>query len=233
MNKYQINFLKGIVVGVDNVDGCGNFEIDNEGNLIIVQNENYNITNYVLKIKNKDLLSVSYYVNAWKKTNIETDIASIPIDFNNPTTIVKIELKDGLVDDFDVQIILKNADKASWDEKNSKKVKEKRLENLELVLNSEGVLHTVIFKPCCEEYAYTIVKWYAISRINHVVGVPGIGGSVHYNSHKPMSNTFIEECKIFDKFYCNNECAFNVAVEVSQYDKNGKKLISLSEGFKD
>lgn len=25
----------------------------------------------------------------------------------------------------------------------------------------------------------------------------------------------------------------NVAVEVCQYDKNGKKLISLSEGFKD
>lgn len=233
MNKYQINFLKGIIVSVDNIDGCGNFEIDDKGNLIIYQNENYNITNYILKIKNKDLLSVSYYVNAWKKANIEKDVANIPIDFNNPTTIIKIELKDGLVDDFDVQIILKNADKASWNAKYSKKVKEKRLEKLELALNSEGVLHTVIFKPCCEEYAYTIVKWYAISRIAHVAGVIGIGGTVHYSSPKPMSNTFLEECKISDKFYCNNECAFNVAVEVSQYDKNGKKLISLSEGFKD
>ena len=138
MDKYQINFLKGIIVIVENVDGCGDFEINDKGNLIISQNENYNITNYILKIKNKDLLSVSYYVNAWKKANIENDIANIPIDFNNPTTIVKIELKDGLVDDFNVQIILKNADKASWNAKHSKKVKEKRLENLELVLNSEG-----------------------------------------------------------------------------------------------
>ena len=138
MNKYQINFLKRIIVSIDNIDGCGNFEIDDKGNLIIYQNENYNITNYILKIKNKDLLSVSYYVNAWKKANIEKDVANIPIDFNNPTTIIKIELKDGLVDDFDVQIILKNADKASWNAKYSKKVKEKRLENLELVLNSEG-----------------------------------------------------------------------------------------------
>lgn len=219
MDKYQINFLKGIVAGVDNVDGCGNFEIDNEGNLIIVQNENYNITNYALKIKNKDLLSVSYYVNAWKKANIEDDIVSIPVDFNNPTTIIKIELKDGLVDDFNVQIILKNADKASWDEKHSKEVMEERLKKIELVLNSDGTLHTVVFKPCCDDYAYTIVKWYAISRISHGVVIA-------------MSHTFLEECKLSDKFYCNNKCAFNVAVEVSQYDKNGKKLISLSEGFK-
>ena len=231
MDKYQINFLKGIIVGVDNDDGCGNFEIDNEGNLIIVQNENYNITNYVLKIKNRDLLSVSYYINAWKRANIENDIVRIPVDFNNPTTIIKIELKDGLVDDFNVQIILKNADKASWNEKYSKEVMEERLKKIELVLNSDGALHTVVFKPCCDDYAYTIVKWYAISRISHDSGVVVIGGGYH-SSPKAMSHTFIEECKISDKFYCNNECAFNVAVEVSQYDRNGKELISLSEGFK-
>lgn len=177
-----------------------------------------------------DLLMSDTEKNCYMKAR---NIAILDIVMNYPTTIIKIELKDGLVDDFDVQIILKNADEASWNKQYSKEVKEKRLENLELVLNSEGVLHTVIFKPCCEEYAYTIVKWYAISRITHVVGVPGIGGLVHYSSPKTMSNTFIEECKISDKFYCNNECAFNVAVEVSQYDKNGKKLISLSEGFKD
>ena len=231
MNKCQINFLKGIIVGVDNVEGCGNYEIDNEGNLIIVQNENYNITNYTLKIKNKDLLSVSYYVNAWKIANIENDIACIPVDFNNPTTIIKIELKNGLVDDFNVQIILKNADETSWDKKHSKEVMEKRLKNVELVLNSVGTLHTVIFKPCCDDYAYTIVKWYAISRISHGSGATVIGGN-YRSSPNEMSQIFIEECKLSDKFYCNNECAFNVAVEVSQYDKNGKKLISISEGFK-
>lgn len=231
MNKCQINFLKGIIVSVDNVEGCGNFEIDNEGNLIIVQNENYNITNYVLKIKNKDLLSVSYYVNAWKKANIENDIVSIPVDFNNPTTIIKIELNNGLVDDFNVKIILKNADKTSWDKKHSKEVMEKRLKNLELVLNSVGTLHTVVFKPCCDDYAYTIIKWYAISKISHGSGATVIGGN-YRTSPNEMSQTFIEECKLSDKFYCNNECAFNVAVEVSQYDKNGKKLISISEGFK-
>lgn len=231
MNKCQINFLKGIIVSVDNADGCGNYEIDNEGNLIIVQNENYNITNYTLKIKNKDLLSVSYYVNAWKKANIENDIACIPVDFNNPTTIIKIELKNGLVDDFNVQIILKNADKTSWDKKHSKEVIEKKLKNVELVLNSVVTLHTVVFKPCCDDYAYTIVKWYAISRISHGSGATVIGGN-YRSSPNEMSQTFIEECKLTDKFYCNNECAFNVAVEVSQYDKIGKKLISISEGFK-
>ena len=77
MDKYQINFLKGIIVIVDNVDGCGDFEINDKGNLIISQNENYNITNYILKIKNKDLLSVSYYVNAWKKANIENHIEPV------------------------------------------------------------------------------------------------------------------------------------------------------------
>ena len=39
MDKYQINFLKGIVVGIDNVDGCGNFEIDNEEYKGIIRND--------------------------------------------------------------------------------------------------------------------------------------------------------------------------------------------------
>lgn len=54
---------------------------------------------------------------------------------------------------------------------------EKRLKNVELVLNSVGTLHTVIFKPCCDDYAYTIVKWYAISRISHGSGAIVIGGN--------------------------------------------------------
>lgn len=40
MNKYQINFLKRIIVSIYNIDRCGNFEIDDKGNLIISQNEN-------------------------------------------------------------------------------------------------------------------------------------------------------------------------------------------------
>ena len=56
--------MKRIIFSIDNINGCGDFEIDDKGNLIISQNENYNITNCILKIKNKVLLLVSYYVNA-------------------------------------------------------------------------------------------------------------------------------------------------------------------------
>ena len=237
MDKYQITFLKKVIVSVDNDAGAGSYDFDNNGNLVIIQNENYNITNYVLKIKNKNISSISYYVNAWKKINSENEEISIPIDFNHPVSIIKIALRNGVVDDFEVKVILKAADKEAWDEKHAKEVREARLNNIALVLNSEGAMHTVVFKPCCDEYAYTIVKWYAVSRIvargqgGNVVIIGG--GYRNSDSPKPMSPTFIEECKISDKFYCNNECAFNVAVEVIQYDKDGKELVSLTMGFKD
>ena len=219
MDKYQINFLKGIIVSVDNVDGCGNFEINNKGNLIIVQNENYNITNYVLKIKNKDLLSVSYYINAWRKANIENGIASIPVDFNNPTTIIKIELNDGLVDDFDIQVILKNADKASWDKKYSKTVNEERIKNIGCILCDENTIHTLVFKHCCNKYSYSIVKWYA----------KGYMKNQHYSEINKQY--FLEEQKINTKFYSNIECAFYVAAEISQFDKYGNLLVSTKINF--
>ncbi len=230
MDKYQISFLKDITISVDNADGCGNFEIDNEGNLIVVQNENYKITNYNLKIKNKDFASVSYYANAWKTVNVESDIINVPINFNNPTTIIKLELKNGVVDNFDISVILKKADEEAWNIKCENIEKKKRLKNMELGLNSAETLHTVIFKPCCNDYSYTIVKWYAISEYRrpnyeHI--------NFCYDTRVNfMSDTFIEECKLTDKFYCNNVCAYNVAAEVTQFDKNGKELISVRIGFK-
>lgn len=238
MDKYQISFLKDIIISADNADGCGNFEIDNEGNLIVVQNENYKITNYNLKIKNKDFASVSYYANAWKKVNVESDVINVPIDFNNPTTIIKLELKNGVVDNFDISVSLKKADEEAWNIKCENIENKKRLKNMELVLNSAETLHTVIFKPCCNDYSYTIVKWYAISkykRPNYEGTNYCISGGGDYGHNKQvnfMSDTFIEECKLTDKFYCNNVCAYDVAAEVTQFDKNGKELISVRIGFK-
>ena len=219
MNKYQLNFLKQIIVSVDGTDGVGDYELDNEGNLIIIQNENYNITSYTLKIKNKDISSVFYYINDWSKVNSNDDVISVPIDFNNPTKTIKIEFKNGLVDDFEINVLLKSADKDAWNIKHSREVEKVRIKNLGLVLNSDGYLSTVIFKPCCDEYLYTIVKWYAI----------GYSKGNYYNT---ISNHFLEEQKIQNSFYSNIECAFYVAAEITQFDKDGKELISSTIGFK-
>ena len=120
MNKYQLNFLKQIIVSVDGTDGVGDYELDNEGNLIIIQNENQNITSYTLKIKNKDICSVFYYIFVWSKVNSNDDVISVPIDFNNPTKTIKIEFKNGLVDDFEINVLLKSADKDAWNIKHSR-----------------------------------------------------------------------------------------------------------------
>ena len=219
MNKYQLNFLKQIIVSVDGTDGVGDYELDNEGNLIIIQNENYNITSYTLKIKNKDISSVFYYINDWSKVNSNDDVISVPIDFNNPTKTIKIEFKNGLVDDFEINVLLKSADKDAWNIKHSREVEKVRIKNLGLVLNNDGYLSTVIFKPCCDEYSYTIVKWYAIGYSND-----------YY--HKINEQYFLEEQKIQNSFYSNIECAFYVAAEITQFDKDGKELISSTIGFK-
>jgi hypothetical protein len=222
MDKYQLNFLKGIVIGVESEGKPEKFEFNNDGDLVVTQNENYNITNYLLKLKSKDFSSVAYYIREWNKIKLNKTEISIPINFDNPTTKIKINLKNGLVDDFEFKIILVPADKAAWDDKYKKLIHEERLKNVELVLNSNESLHTVIFKPCCEEYAYSIVKWFAISKIVQ------IGGNYNFPKSKPMSKTFMEECRVENKFYCNNESAFIVSVEITQYDKNGIELITVT-----
>ena len=236
MDKYQLEFFERIITGVVG-EGCSaKYSIDNDGNLVIEQNENYNIKNYLLKLENKDLSEVSYYVNAWKKVSSENGKISIPIDFDNPTTIIKISLIDGLVEDFEVKVILEEADKDALDTKYAQQTKEERLNKMDLMINRYETLQTVIFKPCCDNYSYTIVKWYAISKLHHRVSggnVVVIGGNHSSKGTDVITKTLIAECNINDKYYCNCECAFKLAAEVTQYDKNGNELISDNCGFND
>lgn len=233
MNKYQIEFLKKIIIVVENTVGNGDFEIDNEGNLLIIQNKNYNITSYVLKISNKDFSSVSYLTKDWVKADIESKIISIPIDFNNQITKISFEFNNGLVDNFEINVNFKKSDKNKWDIINHEMIMDQRLENINVELGREETFHTVIFMPCCMEYSYSVIKWYAISRISHSSNTRCIGGHDSYSKPKVFHKTFLEKVEVRDKFYCNIECAFKVAVEVKQYDKDGNLLVCVSKGFED
>lgn len=39
MDKYQLNFLKGIVIGVESEGKPEKFEFNNDGDLVVTQNE--------------------------------------------------------------------------------------------------------------------------------------------------------------------------------------------------
>lgn len=217
MDKYQLNFVKGIIISVNSSEGDGTYDLDNEGTLIIVQNKNYNITKYTLQIKNKNFTSISYYNNTWNEIILDNDVISIPIDFDNPISIIKIKLKEAIIDDIEVKVILKKSNKQSWDEEVLKEL----YKNCECALctNSDATMHTIIFKPCCKEYSYSIVKWYAtMYKSNN-----------HYNnSWKSISSPYllIEE-KIQNRFYSNIETAgLHLYVVILQYDKNNNLLIS-------
>lgn len=231
MNKYQLKLLSKIILGVisDGVEGSA--DLDENENLVITQNEDYNHTKYLLKLKNADITNVSYYVKEWKKANVAGDEIAVPIDFDKPTTAIKISLKDGFVDDFEVNIKLVYADKMEWDKKHAAEVQKERIEKINVSLSSEGVMHTVVFSPCCKEYAYTIVKWYAVSKIAHSSGRGAIMVGGDYSSSKPFVKTFLGETKIEDKFYSNIEVAFEVGLVLTQYDSNGKKLASVTYGL--
>lgn len=90
MDKYQLNFLKGIVIGVESEGKPEKFEFNNDGDLVVTQNENYNITNYLLKLKSKDFSSVAYYIREWNKIKLNKTEISIPINFDNPTNMIKM-----------------------------------------------------------------------------------------------------------------------------------------------
>ncbi len=224
MNKYQIKFLNNIILGATNATGDASVIVNSEGNIVITQNENYNITSYVLKLRKQDISAASYYVNAWKNAPVDGSEIQIPVDFNNPTTIMKVSLKDGLVDDFEANIKLISSDKTVWDEKHSAKLLEERRNRIRAQLKSNGSLHSLIFNPSCREYTYSVVKWYAITHAR--ADAPGV---YRKRDGSTVTKVFLEEVKIEKKFYCNIETAYEVGFSLAQYDAKGNELICVSE----
>ncbi len=226
MNKYQIKFLNDIILGATNAAGDASVTVDADGNIVITQNENYNVTSYALKLRKQDISAVSYYVNAWKNAPVDDLEIQIPVDFNNPTTIIRISLKDGLVDDFEANIKLISSDKTAWNEKHSAKLLEERRSRVRVQLKSNGSLHSLIFNSSCSECAYSVVKWYAITSARS--DAPGV---YRKRDGSTVIKTFLEEVKVEKKFYCNIEIAYEVGFSLTQYDAKGNELISVSEGI--
>ena len=196
MDKYQTKFLSEIILEATADNGKASVTVSEDGNIVITQNEDYNITSYTLKLRNKDISGVSYYVNAWKGASVDGAEISVPIDFNNPTTILKVSLKDGLVDDFEAKVVLKPSDKAVWDEKHAKEIQGQRVCKMRPKLKSDGSLHSLIFSPCGPEYAYSIVRWYAITNPD-----PYEYDTYRKQNGTLVTKTLLEEVRVENKFY--------------------------------
>jgi len=221
MDKYQLNLLNKIV---DNLAVSSNddkisatVKITDKG-IEVTQNENYHITEYFLRFKLNIIKNIKYYINkeSFVAEKKEGNYIYIPLDFANKTTMVDIEFADELVDSGEFEIIYFEADKNAYDVKFDFETKKRRIHELSCYLDCTiySSISTVAFKPCCDEYSYTVVKWYCKYSVREDYGI---------DIYRTV-DTFLEEVKITDKFYANFNSAFNVYCIITQYDKSGKEL---------
>ena len=234
MNKYQEQMLQQTSATLKSVNGeTGLVEI-NGNTLTLTQNENYNCLKYLLSFNNVSICSIDVKCGS-KWINIKG--AEINIDFQNP--IEKIRLNFELVDPIEIIVKYIFADKVSYDLKISeeKKAEYKYESNARIVNNIFGV-PTVIFNPCCSDYAYTEVEFIATKDSGTTSSVfprphtVFVGGSSYGSISNPPKKKDVyvvlqrkrnEEGCNYIQFTNIGECGLKA--HIYQYNKKGQLLI--------
>lgn len=166
MDKYQKYIMRYVNFECcDDNDHKATVKIEND-DLIIIQNENYNIVDYNLKIISDNVSKISFFD---KSRNELKNQNTILISFNEKITKIRLYFKDNFVDKVGLLVKYISADKKAWDKKVEKETREQYADMMKLCLTKgEPNNRTLFFKPCSTLCKKTIVEWYVISKINDV-----------------------------------------------------------------
>ncbi len=189
MNKYQEFILKNYL-GQDFIfDRCCpiTYEIDGSktrygvfnqetDTFTITQDENINITEYVLLIEgatfskaiDKILVSTK---NGWEEIRLsnfgehQLSVYRILIDFNNRIDKLKLHFTNNLADDYILAFKYVEADKNAYYAKQEEKKKADLLVTANIKHSTGNDLVNIYFQPCCDEYEKTEIILYKDSQM--------------------------------------------------------------------
>jgi len=159
MNKYQKYLLENMSQNCY-LNHCDE-RIWSEEKLILKQNEDITINDYVLRISNANVERI-YTLTGDVQTPFEKNGNSIhiPIDFEHKIDSIKIVFKNNLADDLTLPVEYVEADKEAYYAKQEKKRKDDLLTAADIKCSTGTDLVNIYFQPCCIDYSRTEIFLY-------------------------------------------------------------------------
>lgn len=139
---------------------------ENTNSITIKQDEDINITRYILiahgKVNRYDVLSgISVYKKKqWEQVKLEEKGYKIIIDFNDRIEKVKLSFLNNLADDYIITINYQEADKEKYYAKKEQERKDNLFKTANIRVSTGADLVNIYFQPCCDEYARTEITLY-------------------------------------------------------------------------
>ena len=204
MDKYQSNALKSVnFCCINDEEKKADVSLEN-GQLVIIQNENYNIINYDLLVDGNNIEKVEFFNEKWidstmhkSKWNAEKQKKILPMSFAGGTTKIRITFGGGFVDPVELPIEYVGADRNKWDQKHKEEVIAEYTSNLSLCSTAGTTFfETLFFQPCSDMCKKTVVEWYAVCK-----------GTIEKNRQKSeiLKTNFLGKDEILDgRCYSNS-----------------------------
>lgn len=139
---------------------------ENTNSITIKQDEDINITRYILiahgKVNRYDVLSgISVYKKKqWEQVKLEEKGYKIIIDFNDRIEKVKLSFLNNLADDYIITINYQEADKEKYYAKKEQERKDNLFKTANIRVSTGADLVNIYFQPCCDSYARTEITLY-------------------------------------------------------------------------
>ena len=241
MDKYQEYLLKGSENSYTLLmNGEPQTKIIYDDNIVIKQDEDITISNYMICIANIAIENVFAIVGTKEQPfskNQESFGSSksgfqnrykfcLPISFDNKINAIKIVFKNNLADDLIFPVIYEGADKEKYYAQKEQERKDGLLKAADIKFSTGADLVNIYFQPCCDKYEYSeiflfvpkeeIVKGYT-SGGKKVVEIP--------------SWSMIKKCKVpADDFYKSiGGLAYGTySFIVKQFDSQNKLLLETN-----
>lgn len=139
---------------------------ENTDSITIKQDEDINITRYILVIYGKanryDVLSGAcvYKKKQWEQVKLEEKGYKLIIDFNDRIEKIKLSFINNLADDYIIDVKYQEADKEKYYAKKEQERKDNLLKTANIKVSTGMDLVNIYFQPCCDEYARTEIALY-------------------------------------------------------------------------
>ena len=141
MDKYQQSLLNRVTFFLQSSKGDEKVELGEE--LVLHQNEDYNIGGYLLVLSSPIIESVTYQDRSFLSKD---DQVIVDIDFNNIGKSLTISFRNGLADDCSLPISAVLSDKNAFDKKVAAQNQEQLLASLALRVATGNNLINVFWK---------------------------------------------------------------------------------------
>lgn len=171
MNKYQSYIIgeglsnikcQSVPMGLDkNVQYVKYIKEDNK--LIITQDSDITITDYVLSINNIEIDAIEKIMvlkaDKWQEIDKNNTIY-IELNFLNKTSQIKFVFKNNIADDYILGVEFIEADKEAYYDKKEKEQKAALLKKANIKVSTGANLVNIYFQPCCDSYVRAEIELY-------------------------------------------------------------------------